>query len=66
VSRSKGISVLAPYFSQYFFVTLPFEAARPLPSWPACVVTEWRDAVASIREKRALSPTGRGFLELTR
>ena len=63
VGRKKGISVIAPYFPQYFYIARKPDPAF-IPDWPVGLAEEWRLAVEAIGA-RAFSPTGRAFRDLT-
>jgi hypothetical protein len=59
IAQRENISVVAPYFSQYFFAGYTFgdaESAK-LPPWPASIPGSWEKALESIRDHR-LSSTG--------
>jgi hypothetical protein len=59
IARKENISVVAPYFSQYFFTYYTFgdaDSNRP-PPWPGSILWSWNKSMESIRNQ-ALSPTG--------
>ena len=57
-----GVSVIAPYFPQFFFSVQKFDPAVS-PSWPAGMTEEWRRAIEAAREQ-AVSPTGKAVRDL--
>jgi len=62
IARKENISVIAPYFSQYFFSYYTFgdvESSK-LPQWPGSVPASWDKALESIRDHR-LSSTGKAM-----
>jgi hypothetical protein len=62
IGRKEGISVIAPYFPQFFFITQKFDPAIS-PDWPASMTGEWQRALGPMRE-RAFSGTGDLFRSL--
>jgi hypothetical protein len=56
------VSVVVPYFSQYFFAYYDFGDAESskLPPWPGSVLVSWNKAMESIR-RHQLSPTGKAM-----
>jgi hypothetical protein len=65
VAQKENISVVAPYFSQYFFAYYTFGGveANKLPQWPISVPTSWNKAVKSIHTKQ-FSETGKSLRTL--
>jgi hypothetical protein len=62
IGQKENISVVAPYFSQYFFTYYTFGDAEcsKLPPWPESVPISWNKALESIRNHR-LSATGQAM-----
>ncbi|MDP4261411.1 MAG: hypothetical protein Q8941_02660 [Bacteroidota bacterium] len=60
IAQKENISVLAPYFSQYFFTYYTFgdPECSKLPQWPASVPVSWNKAIESIRNHQ-VSATGK-------
>jgi hypothetical protein len=67
IAQKENISVVAPYFSQYFFAYYTFGdmESRKLPPWPGSVLDSWNKALESIRTHK-LSPTGKAISSLLR
>ncbi len=67
IAQKENISVIAPYFSQYFFAYYTFGdmESRKLPPWPGSVLDSWNKALESIRTHQ-LSPTGEAMSSLLR
>jgi hypothetical protein len=65
IAQKEKISVVAPYFSQYFFTYYSFgdEQSSKLPQWPASVPASWEKALGAIY-RRELSPTGKALRTL--
>ena len=62
IAQKENISVVAPYFSQYFFACYTFgdaESSKLLP-WPGNIPATWDKALESIHNHR-LSPTGKAM-----
>lgn len=59
IARKKGISVISPYFPQFFFALGKYDPAI-FVSWPASMLGEWKLAIEAIL-KHKLSPTGNSF-----
>lgn len=60
VARKKGISVIAPYFSQYFFYTEKYNPDIAPQKWPISMMDEWEKATDNMKMKK-LSRTGELF-----
>jgi len=62
VAQKDKISVVVPYFSQYFFKYYIFgeKESENIPPWPECILTSWNKAAEFIY-KRQLSPTGKAM-----
>ncbi len=60
IAQKENISVVAPYFSQYFFTSYTFGDAESskLAPWPGSVVASWDKALKAIRD-RQLSSIGK-------
>jgi len=60
IAQKENISVVAPYFSQYFFAYYTFGEieSTKLPSWPISVPVSWNKAIDSIHNKK-FSETGK-------
>ena len=65
IAQKENISVVAPYFSQYFFTYYTFGDAESskLPPWPNSVPVSWNKALESIRSHQ-LSSTGKAMSEM--
>jgi hypothetical protein len=65
IAQKENISVVAPYFSQYFFAYYDFGDAESskLPPWPGSVPVVWDKALQSIRLHK-LSTTGEAMRAL--
>jgi hypothetical protein len=65
IAQKENISVVAPYFSQYFFAYYTFGGieASKLPQWPICVPFSWNKAIDSIHNKQ-FSETGKALSAL--
>lgn len=62
VAAKENVSVVAPYFSQYFFTYYTFgdaESAK-LPPWPASVPLSWNRAMEQVHNHQ-LSTTGKAM-----
>jgi len=62
IAQKENISVVVPYFSQYFFAYYTFgdaESSKLLP-WPGSVSASWNKALESIRNHQ-LSSTGKAM-----
>jgi hypothetical protein len=62
IAQKENISVVAPYFSQYFFACYTFgdaESSKLLP-WPGSIPASWDKALESIHNHR-LSSTGKAM-----
>ncbi len=62
IGRKEDVSVIAPYFSQFFFYSAAFDPVRR-PSWPACMMREWTRAAAAAQAGQT-TPLGRDFRSL--
>jgi hypothetical protein len=62
IAQRENISVVAPYFSQYFFSYYTFGDAESgkLPPWPASVPVSWSKALEAIRGHK-LTTTGQAM-----
>jgi hypothetical protein len=62
IAQQENISVVAPYFSQYFFSYYTFGDAESgkLPPWPASVPVSWSKALEAIRGHK-LTTTGQAM-----
>jgi hypothetical protein len=62
ISQKENISVISPYFSQYFFTYYTFgdSESSKLPPWPSSVPISWDKALVSIRNHQ-LSTTGKAM-----
>jgi hypothetical protein len=62
IAQKENISVVVPYFSQYFFAYYTFGDAESsqLPPWPGSVSASWNKALESIRNHQ-LSSTGKAM-----
>jgi hypothetical protein len=62
IAQKENISVVVPYFSQYFFNYYTFGDAESskLPPWPVSVGASWNKALESIRNHQ-LSSTGKAM-----
>jgi len=59
IAQNENISVVAPFFSQYFFAYYTFgdaESSR-LPPWPHNIPVSWNKAFEAV-QRHQLSPTG--------
>jgi hypothetical protein len=65
IAQKENISVVVPYFSQYFFAYYTFGEieANKLPQWPICVPISWNKAIDSIHNKQ-FSETGKALSAL--
>ncbi len=63
--EKNGISLVAPYFPQFFFAARQFEPAVPQPAWPASMTEEWRSA-KDLMSGMAVTPAGKAFKEINR
>ena len=65
IAQKENISVVAPYFSQYFFTYYSFGDAESskLPPWPNSVPVSWNKALGPIRNHQ-FSPTGKAMSEM--
>ncbi len=62
VAQKENISVVVPFFSQFYFTNYTFADAESsnLPPWPLSDVTSWDKALDPIRNHQ-LSPTGKAM-----
>jgi hypothetical protein len=60
IAQKENVSVVAPYFSQYFFSYYKFgdTESSNLPPWPGSVIFSWNKAIESIHHHQ-LSATGK-------
>lgn len=62
IAQKDDISVVVPYFSQYFFTYFTFgdKDSENLPPWPGSVLTSWNEAIKSIHNHH-LTSTGKAM-----
>jgi hypothetical protein len=60
--RKKGVSVIAPYFPQFFFTSGKYGPAAQ-PAWPAVMTAEWQSAIEAARSGQ-VSATGAAFRDI--
>jgi hypothetical protein len=62
VAQKENISIVVPFFSQFYFTNYTFGDAESskLPPWPLSDVTSWDKALEPIRNHQ-LSPTGKAM-----
>ena len=53
LGRKEGIELIAPYFPQFFFYSVPYEEGKA-PQWPASMGAEWEQAAARAGSTTAL------------
>jgi RNA polymerase sigma factor (sigma-70 family) len=65
VAQKENISIVVPFFSQFYFTNYTFGDAESskLPPWPLSDVTSWDKALEPIRNHQ-LSPTGKAMSEM--
>jgi len=65
IAQKENISVVVPYFSQYFFTYYTFGDAESskLPPWPGSVRVSWNKALQAVRSQK-FSTTGKAMSAL--
>lgn len=64
LGRKEGLTLVAPYFPQYFFVQEAYDPEHP-KDWPASLMPEWQRAIEAMQQ-REHSPLGQAFKAITR